>query len=119
MASSSYITIPAGDGNRESEEQMPISIPIEMEIEVTILQDTDEDDLYDMTKSFLMSFDLSKVKEMKVDGSKTGQEDDVKLQRYNSRRKRVREGYEFRGLDITMSDKMYGTADGMYVSRKG
>ena len=89
--------------NLEDEEQTPISIPIEMDIEVTILKDTDEDELYQDTKTLLVGFDLSKVKDMKNDGREN------ELERENTGRKlhhRVRKGYEFRGVDLTVSHKL-------------
>jgi hypothetical protein len=74
-----------------------------MEIEVTILNDTDEDELYFDTKTLLQHFDMSKVKDMKNDVAATsegGNGGERKLSR------RVRKGYEFRGVNITVSQKV-------------
>lgn len=78
---------------------MPISIPIEMEIEVTVLG-MDEDELYQDTKTLLSHFDLTKVKDMKDDKQEKEEAANRKLQR------KVRKGYEFRGVDITVSNKL-------------
>lgn len=87
----------------DAEDQVPISIPIEMEIELTVLEDGDEDELYQDTKSLLRHFDLSKVKNMK-DGETSGRE---RAQSQLKLHRRVRKGYEFRGMDITMSERVY------------
>ncbi len=77
---------------------MPVSIPIEMEIEITILEDTDEEGLYQDTTTLLKHFDFTKIKNMK---------DDRELNEMNGGRrsisKVVRKGYEFKGVDITVS----------------
>ena len=96
--------------NLEDEDQMPISIPIEMEIEVTILDNVDEDELYLDTRTLLGHLDLTKVKEVKGD-DKGGD-----IERTESKIfKRARKGYEFRGVDITASERML-TDPGMCVS---
>ena len=86
------------ESRNDEDEEMPVSIPIEMEIEVTILEDTDEEGLYQDTTTLLKHFDFSKVKNMK---------DDSDLKEMNGGRrsisKGVRKGYEFRGVDITVS----------------
>jgi len=82
-----------------------------MEIEVTVLLG-DEDDLYLTTKTFLNNFDLSRIKDMK-EATKSGQ---TTMARQNSKIcKRVRQGYEYRGMDFTMSDKVYRGQEGQWV----
>ena len=79
-----------------------------MEIEVTILNDTDEDELYFDTKTLLQHLDFSKVKDMKNDGAaSSGGEGGIgerKLSQQLSHR--VRKGYEFKGVNITVSHKV-------------
>ena len=76
---------------------MPVSIPIEMEIEVTILEDADDDGLYQDTTALLKTFDFTKIRNMK---------DDTDLNEMNGGRRSisqvVRKGSEFRGVDITV-----------------
>ncbi len=91
---------------------MPISIPIEMDIEVTILIEDEEDDLYLCTKNFIKTFDFSKVKDIGDDSRRRGVGAEFGLQK--SLNKRVRQGYEMRGVDITMSDKVYDNPDGKW-----
>ena len=92
------------------DDTLPVSIPIEMEIEVTVMY-VDEDDLYQTTKMFLNNFDLSRIKDMK-EATKSGQT----MARQNSKIcKRVRQGYEYRGMDFTMSDKVYRGQEGQWV----
>ena len=87
---------------------MPISIPIEMEIELSIVNAVDEDELYISTRDLLRHLDLSKVKNM------NNEKNDASGSWNHSRlSKRVRQGYEFRGVDITMTDKIYDDPDGM------
>ena len=98
--------------NTDSEETIPISIPIDMEVELTLLN-IDNDDLFKTTKSFLNTFDFSKVMDMKMGQAPTESMVDMKKCQYKLS-KRIRRGYEFRGVDITMSDKFYD-GHGMYV----
>ena len=86
----------------DDDESVPISIPIEVEIEVTILNDTDEDELYEDTKALLQHLDLSKVKDMKKEQSEGEQQKGGA----NRKLRQVRKGYEFRGMDITVSKKL-------------
>ncbi len=92
--------------DEDSDDTLPISIPIEMEIEVTILN-TDEEDLYMTTKSFIRNFDLSRIKDMK-----DATDDQDRDRRPSKIGRRVRQGYEYRGMDFTMSDKVYNEHEG-------
>ena len=110
------------DVNSDLDDSMPISIPIEMEIQVSILS-TDQDELYASTKSLLSHFDLSKVKHMKMPNESAENTVEVKTENMaemktcqNKLSRRIRKGYEFRGVDITMSDKVY---NGQGICRSG
>lgn len=74
-----------------------------MDIEVTILRDTDEDELYLDTKTLLQHFDLRKVKDMKDDGASKNDEEGIGKRKLSHH---VRKGYEFRGVNITVSKKV-------------
>lgn len=82
---------------------MPISIPIEMEIEICIVEDANEEDLYTDTKTLLEHLDFSKIKNMKNDNASDTTKGGVG-KRFS---RKVRKGYEFRGVDLTMSEKVY------------
>ena len=90
-------------GPENEDEEMPISIPIEMEIEICIVEDTNEEDLYTDTKTLLEHLDFSKIKNMKTDAAGDTAEGGVGV-RFSSR---ARKGYEFRGVALTMSEKVY------------
>ena len=91
----------------DSDDTLPVSIPIEMEIEVTILY-VDQEDLYETTKSFINNMDLSRIKDMKDATERDAGRD----RRPSKIGRRVREGYEWRGMDFTMSDQVYNEHEG-------
>ena len=74
-----------------------------MEIEVVIMDDADEEELYMDTKILLQHLDLSKVKDMK-----NGQDTQHGQGNGGSRKLRsnARKGYELRGVDFTVCEKM-------------
>ena len=94
-----------------AEDVIPISIPIEMEIKITIL-DIDEEDLYQDTKSFLNSLDLSMLKDMK-EGQTSAKDSGEVMNTTTSLSRKLRKGYE-RDMDLILSEKVYG-GEGMYV----
>jgi hypothetical protein len=77
-----------------------------MEIEVTILSDVDEDELYFDTKTLLQHLDLSKVKNVNNNSSADKEAEEVEGRRKASRS--VRKGYEFRGINFAVSERVYG-----------
>lgn len=62
---------------------------------MAILDDMDEDELYQDTRALLQKLDLTKIKDMK-----SSNHGDSRL--FGP----VRQGYELRGVDITVSAKM-------------
>ena len=95
---SAIIATCTNDGENVSESEFSeedeglVSIPINMDITVDIVSDdSDYEDLYDNTMNLFDNFNPSKVRDMSGSTAQPG---------VTSVRKAVRQGYEFRGLEI-------------------
>jgi len=86
--------------------KLPISIPIEMDIDLTILE-VNEKSLHEVTSNFLRHFDLSRVKYV---------EETPELGRARERCgsricKRARQDYDYWGVNFYMSGEVYSKLD--------
>ena len=86
--------------------KLPISIPIEMDIDITVLE-VSEKTLHQVTNHFLRHFDLSRVKDV---------EETPDLGRARKRCgsricRRARQDYDYWGVNFYMSDKVYRQLD--------
>ena len=81
----------------EDEGQIPVAIPIELEIEVCVLKDeSDYESLYDNTMELYDNFDPSKVIDMGGASASRCRVDTA-----------IREGYKAHGLEITRPSKTH------------
>ena len=86
------------------EDQIPVAIPIELEISVSILEAQSEDEeLYYNTKELFDNFDPSKIRN--ISGPSTTANANRTL------KKSVRTGYEYKGLEILKPSRIYDECD--------
>ncbi|XP_064395371.1 uncharacterized protein LOC135342551 isoform X2 [Halichondria panicea] len=82
------------------EDFMPLAIPLELEIEITVLKDESEaEDLYSNTTTLLNTFDPLKVKDMA-----DARTDQMAQTRFY---KNVRKGYETSGMQLEKPTRIY------------
>ena len=90
-------------GIDHNKDDILISIPIEMEIKVAILRDTDEAELHEDTKTLIKCLDSTEVKDMETDEPAS---DSQGVRRTRKLSQSVRKGHEFSGINITVSKKV-------------